>query len=451
MRKEIRRPLSRKEAFFGLHFDLHPTESDTDLGADITEEMIEKLLVEVKPDYIQYDCKGHPGYAGYPTNVGWPSPGIKKDSLAIWRKVTRRHGVALFIHYSGVWDSAAVKHHPEWACVNADGQPDKNITSTFGPYVDELLIPQLKEIIDKYDIDGCWIDGECWAVKPDWSEAAKKAFTAATGIKEIPTKYGDPHWHEWMAFHRRQFIKYVTTYLNALHSYKPGIEITSNWLYTSIVPEPIKAPVDFLSGDYSPQTSVESARFEARYLSSTGMPWDLMAWGFNRGENCEWSLKPAYQLMQEAAVVIPQGGGFQIYYQPTRSGWLDDWMIRIMAEVSRFCRKRQAVSHKSQTVPQVALLLSSTSYYDRLDRIGQLYSGIGRYYEIQGMLDALLELHFSVDILAEHQISGKMSNYPVIVLPECEVLIDDFCKKLCLLYTSPSPRDLSTSRMPTSA
>ena len=88
---KVHRPLSRKEAFFGLHFDLHPQKTDTELGADITEEMIEKLLHEVGPDYVQYDCKGHAGYAGYPTKVGWPSPEIKKDSLAIWRKVTRRH------------------------------------------------------------------------------------------------------------------------------------------------------------------------------------------------------------------------------------------------------------------------------------------------------------------------------------------------------------------------
>lgn len=28
------------------------------------------MLREVKPDYVQCDCKGHPGVAGYPTKVG---------------------------------------------------------------------------------------------------------------------------------------------------------------------------------------------------------------------------------------------------------------------------------------------------------------------------------------------------------------------------------------------
>ncbi len=99
----------------------------------------------MRPDYVQYDCKGHAGYTGYPTQVGCPSPGIVRDSLELWRKITREHGVGLYIHYSRVWDAVAVEHHPEWARVDADGKPDECMTSTFGPYVEELMIPQLKE------------------------------------------------------------------------------------------------------------------------------------------------------------------------------------------------------------------------------------------------------------------------------------------------------------------
>src|SRR5919202_5746095 len=133
---------TRAESFFGLHFDLHPREDDTALGADLTEERVDELLRRVQPDYVQYDCKGHAGWTGYPTKVGWASPGIVKDSLAIWRKVTRQHGVALYVHYSGVWDSVAVRRRPEWARVGPDGARHQDFTSTWGAYVDELLIPQ---------------------------------------------------------------------------------------------------------------------------------------------------------------------------------------------------------------------------------------------------------------------------------------------------------------------
>ena len=36
-----------------------------------------------------------------------------------------------------------------------------------------------------------------------------------------------------------------------------------------------------------------------------------------------------------AGRAIFQGGGFQIYYQPTRAGWIDDRLTRVMASVAR--------------------------------------------------------------------------------------------------------------------
>jgi len=174
-------PLPRRDAFFGLHFDLHPRKTDRELGADVTEDNVQELLMRVKPDYVQYDCKGHAGYTGYPTKVGWPSPGIVKDSLAVWRSVTRDLGVGLFIHYSGVWDSKAVEEHPEWARVDARGRRDPDATSVFGPYVDRLLIPQLEEVTSRYALDGVWADGECWAAKLDYSPAALAAWRKETG------------------------------------------------------------------------------------------------------------------------------------------------------------------------------------------------------------------------------------------------------------------------------
>jgi hypothetical protein len=79
---------ARKDCFFGLHFDLHPNAQDKDLGRDLTDAMVNNLLVAVRPDFIQYDSKGHPGYLGFPSKTGMAAPGIVADSLAVWRRVT---------------------------------------------------------------------------------------------------------------------------------------------------------------------------------------------------------------------------------------------------------------------------------------------------------------------------------------------------------------------------
>lgn len=423
MPEPIRQPVPRREAFFGLHFDLHPQKTDTALGADITADNLDALLARVMPDYVQYDCKGHAGYTGYPTQVGWASPGIVLDSLAIWREQTRRYGTQLFVHYSGVWDAVAIEHHPEWARIKPDGSIDPNNTSVFGPYVDELLIPQLIEVARNYQLDGAWVDGECWAAQLDYSPAALAAWRGETGLDEAPRSREEPHWLEWKRFHRRHFERYLAHWVDAVHAAVPGFQITSNWAYTTFMPKPIEADLDYLSGDYSPTVSVDRARVEARYLASTGMPWDLLAWGFNWAPQYGHQIKPVAALCQEAAATLVQGGAFGVYHQPTRSGYVVPEMIDQLGAVADFCRARQALCHQSTSLPQVALLLSAETQFDRSDAV---YTPYGCVDELEGALHALLELHHSVDILAEHQLTPRLGDYPLVVIPESYKLTDDF-------------------------
>jgi hypothetical protein len=407
----------REDSFFGIHFDLHPRAEDKELGRDLTPEMVERFLARVQPDYVQYDCKGHNGYLGYPSEIG-PSAGMAKDSLAIWREVTARQGVALYIHFSGVWDTATAKAHPEWARLDADGKRDENNTSTYGPYVDQRMIPQLLEVSAKYDLDGVWVDGECWSTRPDYSPRAAEAFLEATGFGELPKKAGDPGWNEFLEFNREQFRRYVRHYIETVRAQRPRFQIASNWLYSTFVPEKPDLPVDFISGDYLGNASISQARLQARYMGQTGMPWDLMAWGFQSARNNPVGPihKPAANLMQEASIVLAQGGGFQIYYQPTRTGHVDDRHVNVMARVAAFCRARQDACFQSETVPQVGVVFSGRSLY----RTGnKLFGGWGAAEgPAQGMVDALIENHYSVDVIPDWKLAESAASYPCLVLPE---------------------------------
>lgn len=96
--------LKRKDSFFGLHFDFHASLEDKHIGETFTYGMIDSMLTTIKPDFVQVDCKGHPGISSCPTQVGTHPDSIRKDILKIWREVTAKHGVALYVHYSGVLD-----------------------------------------------------------------------------------------------------------------------------------------------------------------------------------------------------------------------------------------------------------------------------------------------------------------------------------------------------------
>ncbi len=418
--------LKRAESFLGIHFDFHAGPDCTEIGKNTTRAMIENVIDQVHPDYIQIDCKGHPGLSSYPTKVGNQAPGFVGDPLRLWRQVTAERGVALYMHYSGVWDSEAVRRHPDWAVVNADGKTNDKATSFFGPYADKLLIPQLRELAGDYGVDGAWVDGDCWASVPDYSEAALKAFRQATGIEDVPRKPGAPHWFEFLQFHREAFRKYLRHNIAEVKKTNPDFQYCSNWAFTDHMPEPVSAPVDFLSGDYAPDDSVNSARLSGRYLTRQRVPWDLMAWSFSRGKTKDGrNQKTAVQLQREAAVVLALGGGFQAYFTQKRDGSIREERVPVMAEVAKFCRARQALCHHATQVPQVAILFSTAAHYRKSN--GLFARDLAR---MSGTLQALLEGQQSVELLGEHHLTGRMAEYPLIVVPEWEYLEPGFRDEL---------------------
>jgi len=417
--------LKRADCFFGVHFDLHASEDITDAGKTLTPEMVETFLTKVHPDFIQIDCKGHPGISSYPTNVGFHVKGFEKDPLKLFREVTEKNKVALFMHFSGVWDGKVVKEHPDWAIVKANGDRSTEKTSFFSPYLDTYMIPQLKELSD-YKVDGAWIDGECWAVEPDYGEASLKRFTKETGITEIPKKSSDKYYPEFMEYTRSLFREHLNKYITAIHQYNPQFQITSNWAYSSLMPEKVTANVDYLSGDVTPQNGVYRSAFEARCLASQGKPWDLMAWGFSwNGGKMPMSVKSSVQLEQEAAEIMAMGGGVQFYFQQNRDLSLKPWLATTLSEIATFCRARQQFVHKAKAIPQIALLYPTASYQKNGSRP---YSNGTE--KLQGALNLVLDGQQSVEILMEHHLRGKMNQYPLIIIPECDYLEASFLEEL---------------------
>ncbi len=420
--------LPRSESFLGIHFDFHAGDDCTEIGKYVTPEMIGGIIDAVKPDYIQCDCKGHRGLSSYPTKAGNPAPGFVRDQLRIWRDVTASRGVSLFLHYSGVWDTEAIRIHPAWARIDENGKPDPDKTSVFGPYADSLLIPQLTELVDVYGVDGVWVDGECWATVRDYRPDVLRAFREKTGIADIPKKPGDPNWFEFSEFCRDGFRTYLRHYMTALHAHAPKFQIASNWAFTSLMPEPVSAPVDFISGDFSAKNSVNAGRIEGRCMVNQGKPWDLMAWSFTWTDGL-YSTKTVPQLEREAAIVVALGGGFQAYFPQKRDGSVRMWqMTGLMSEVAKFCRARQEFCHKAEPVPQIALLYSTDAYYRIANNLFAPWGG--ELTTLNGDLQSLLDSQYSVEIVMEHHLKGRMSRYPLIVVPGWEYLDPAFRSEL---------------------
>ena len=420
----------REESFFGMHFDFHAGRDQTGIGSNCDPALIGRMLEAVQPDYVQCDTKGHAGASSYPTKVGNPAKGIEADILRMWREETSKRRIALYAHHSGVWDNLAIERHPDWAACGQDGQPSKEKTSVFGPYADELLIPQLIELANLYGLDGAWVDGECWAQMVDYSAAAQRAYEAETQRKT--PKEGEPGYDEYLEFNRQGFRRYLAHYISEVKKAAPHFQIASNWLYTSFVPEEKTIPVDFISGDYSPSDSVNTARVEAYCLMNQPQPWDLMAWGFNiqDGYHC---VKELRQLCQEAAVVISVGGGFQ-FYNRQLVGTVQEWAIPMWAELAKFCRAREALCHRAKTVPQVALIHSTKAFYHNKRNLFTPY-GCKLTEDLKGSLFAVLDNQYSAEILMTHHTDRDLSAYGMIIVPNVTA-IEETLKQRLLDYAA---------------
>ena len=193
-------PKRRTDSFLGIHFDFHAMEGET-VARYFCPESFTEMLDRVKPDYLQFDTKGHPGLSSYPTKAGTQAKEIKVDILRFLREETKKRDIALYAHHSGLYDIHVAKTHPEWAVVNADGTINEEFISPFSPYADKVLLPQLKELALDYQLDGAWIDGECWGAMVDYSDNAQKAYLNKYGI--LPPSPDSNNYEEYREFCRQ--------------------------------------------------------------------------------------------------------------------------------------------------------------------------------------------------------------------------------------------------------
>ncbi|MBQ0105342.1 MAG: alpha-L-fucosidase, partial [Armatimonadetes bacterium] len=424
---------------FGMHYDLHAGFYDTELGAGITHENLKETLMIIRPDWVQCDCKGHAGYTSWPTEMGNMSPGVVKDALRIHSDVCHELGIKLGMHYSGVFDILACEKHPEWEAVNYDGKrhnhPVLRSVCQNSPYYDELMIPQMLELIDKYDVDGFWIDGDGWGLLPCYCDKCRKGFTDRYGI-EPPTDVNDPNWHKWAFYHRELFMANVQKYCKAVHDRKPECLCISNWMYTYACPIDETFGTDYISGDLNPYFGQMSALLESHFLTNRQRDWDLMCWGFMTPDSDRGLIQTKKNLphiLQESALILAGGGGVMQYDNPLRNGLITDYSSRNYGKVRDFVKARASVSRHSRSVPQIALVQSPNDYFDDT----KIYPNLYDYNILQpfmargvGASQLLSETHYHFDILTPNMLKGRMKDFSLIVIAENYRFEEDFKKDL---------------------
>jgi hypothetical protein len=410
----------RQGRLFAVHWDFHAQLDDQELGSGCDPEQLRSWIKDLALDWVQCDCKGHAGLVSFPTNVGTPAPGLVADMLGIYREVTKEMGLPLVVHFLWHHDKAAGAAHPDWQRRDATGHLLPGEICPTSPYVDEVMIPLMMEIIDRYGVDGFWVDRSFWAAKPCWCDRCCSAYCQATGdARTTPTAAADDRWASWLAWHRERYVSEARKFVDAIHERDPDVAVCINFGFSSMQPGPVDLAVDYLSGDLVGPAVLDWAPTESRVYDSRGLPWDLMPWLWTKSEGtfntAGWMTKPAAQICQEAAVLLSCGGGVQVYDQPRHDGGLVEAHRPVMAQLARFCHDRRDVVIGTASVPQALILYSEDRYYSRNE---PLYGRGSAWDPVDGALRALLAHHVHVDLRNEPDGLTGLDDYPLVVLAE---------------------------------
>ncbi|MBQ7256378.1 MAG: alpha-L-fucosidase [Abditibacteriota bacterium] len=422
---------------FGIHYDIHANKNNTELGSKLTYDNLKQSLEIIKPDWIQCDCKGHAGYTSWPTEVGFPSPGIVKDALKIHSQVCHDLGIKLGMHYSGVFDIACLDAHPDWEVKDPEGNRwGKTILRSVcqnSPYYDEYMIPQLMEIIEKYDVDGFWVDGDGWSLMPCYCDRCREDFKAKYGI-DAPTDRNDPNWHTFAWYHRKLFMANTKKVADAVHNKKPECLYISNWLYTYGAPLDEEPGTDYISGDLNPTFGQMSALLEGHFLTNRQRDWDLMTWGFSAGDaNITRETKSILHLTQECALILSAGGACMIYDRPWENGLLNDWTCNDYGKISKFVKDRADISRHSNSVRQIGVIINPDDYFDDTKVLPNLLDlNIKQPFMRKGIgaSQLLSENHYHFDIFTPSMIKGKLDDFQLIIINDQYRFDDEFIKNI---------------------
>jgi len=371
-----------------------------------------------KADIMYVFAKCHYGHSYYPTKVGHRHPKLRGDFLGETIRALKDRRIAVGVYYSAGVDTHAVETHPDWERVGPDGKPaceePFKWTCLFSPYTDELLLPQLIELVENYEMDQLFVDtmshtGICYCVH------CRRKFKERFGI-EPPRSREDPNWGTFARWRKEEYDEVARKMSETVARLRPGLEFGANWMYSVMDPWPAPEKMEVFNGDAQGLLLLSLA---ARYFAGLRKPFQVMGNRFLHGLG-DWSVCPAEQLKQQGSSILANGGRFVVIDRLRPEGLPDEDAYRMLREVFTFLKARRAAFERSEVVPYIAILHSASSLlgldYSRFDgRFKEIFEGPS---PVRGAHQLLTEAGCHFTILNDSDLIKRISDYRAVVLPE---------------------------------
>ena len=421
-----------KDVYRQLHLDSHFADFNkvfTRFDAEAAARMYEESGAQM----VSFFAKGWGGYSYYPTEIGVVHPGLGCDYTGELNAALKKRGIRTIIYFMLGTERYHQKNHPDWVYTKeiewdlTDNTENKVAIMCFNsPYVDEVGIPQMKEIISRYDPDGFFVDivMHQYMLWNCYCPNCKRLYAEEVG-GEIPTDDADPRAFIYRKWLNRRMEAHMEKCYRELATLKPDIAIINNFSWFMRYPVTPPYYVPHVTWDTPPpDVGLYSWNFslEARYLSTMpGVPWSVMN---TRGNNwSEYSLREKEAFLQECALVHAAGGSNYLSDIPYPSGNPDTAVYEVFGAVNERTKALEPYLKSCRPVADTAVLHSADSVWSKAPITpidGWPYGP--PYHSVCGAHKALIEGHVQMGILNSQIFDTTINEYGALVLPDQQIL-----------------------------
>jgi hypothetical protein len=293
-----------------------------------SERELSEFIDEVRPSRLTVFAFGHDGYAQYPSRIGRVAPGLELDLPMVWRNITRSRGVAFALYVSTLRNDILQCDNPNWTWPQASGE--NGFLDHNSPYLENWLLPVLGELIDRYDPDGFFLDGDYWTVRDSTG-----SFTKAAAWRKWPNQeFKDLSIEQHRLLTLETYEKYIGKLGNFLAATRRQLSASVNVAFT--FRHPVRPPpgINLVTSDLPPFFGALDCWMETSLVLDRGLEREVVVPLFAEPEGCGRKYKKGIsQLIQEIAPLVSLNAAVHFYLPMKASGHLESSYARTVTGI----------------------------------------------------------------------------------------------------------------------
>ncbi len=408
-----------------IHLDCHTPPGVRDPGRDFDAEAFAATLRAAHVEFVTVFARCNLGFAYYPTRIGVPYPGLKKDLLGGMVQACHRRGIAVAAYFNAGLDHEHAVQHREWVKLNALGQvygiklkavktpsgyavePDAGphghffrrmcLNTGYGRH----LLAMTEEVLDRYPVDGLFFD--CFTLDPCYGEEC------VAGMRRAGLDPRDPA--QAKAFCWQVTQRFLADVRALLRRRRRALYVCFNGLPYGL--QPNKSELEILpTGGWG----YDILPAYARYARTLPHPWFMMTGRFQKSWGDLGGLRPEHSLLFDCYNAVANGGGCSVGDHLHPRGRLDPDVYARIGRVFDRLRALDPWTDGARARAEVAVVCPGARHMP--------CASLGFTGEVSrplfGAARMLQELKVQFDVVDGF---GALDTYRVLVLPD-NILLD---------------------------